>query len=125
MIAVDKLTLEQQRELRAALAQLERDLEGALALGRDGSKAVELDQTAVGRVSRNDALQQQQMALATVRSAEGRLAQVKRALAAHASGGYGACVECGEPIGYRRLRSRPETALCLPCQAERETPGAR
>lgn len=119
----DELTPDQLRELQAALGQLESELEGALALGRDGSKAVELDQTAVGRVSRSDALQQQQMALATVRSAEVRLAQVKRALAAHVSGDYGACLECGEPIAYRRLRSRPETALCLQCQTERETRG--
>jgi len=67
-------------------------------------------------------LQQQQMALATVRNAERRLVQVKRALAAHASGDYGACLDCGEPIAYRRLRSRPETALCLQCQSEREGP---
>ena len=116
----EELGAEQLRELGAALAQLESELEGALALARDSSKPVELDQSAVGRVSRNDALQQQQMALATVRNAERRLAQVKRALAAHAAGDYGACLECGEPIAYRRLRSRPETALCLQCQGERE-----
>ncbi len=118
----EELTAEQLRELGAALAELESELENALALARDSSKPVELDQSAVGRVSRGDALQQQQMALATVRSAERRLAQVKRALAAHASGDYGACLDCGEPIAYRRLRSRPETGLCLQCQSEREGP---
>ncbi len=116
----DELSAEQLRELGAALAALEAELEATLTLARDGSKPVELDQAAVGRVSRGDALQQQQMSLANMRSTEVRLAQVKRALAAHAAGEYGACAECGEPIAFRRLRSRPETPLCLACQAQRE-----
>jgi DnaK suppressor protein len=116
----EELTDAQVNELGVALAELEAELEAALALARDGGKPVQLDQSAVGRVSRGDALQQQQMALANVRSTELRLTQVKRAQAAHEAGDYGACAECGEPIAFRRLRSRPETPLCVSCQAARE-----
>jgi len=117
----EEITDEQIRELHAALGGLREELEAVLALSRDGSKPVALDHGATGRVSRVDALQQQQMALANRRSAEVRLAQVRRALASHEAGDYGYCAECEEPIGYRRLRSRPEAPFCLPCQAQRES----
>ena len=46
-------------------------------------------------------------------AAEGRLA----------GGSYGACVECGAPIGYARLSAYPTAKRCLRCQQEREKSG--
>ncbi len=60
------------------------------------------------------------MAKATEEKAKLRLAQVRVALAAHAEGEYGYCRRCEEPIGIRRLRSRPETPFCVECQGRRE-----
>ncbi len=31
-------------------------------------------------------------------------------------GGYGVCLECGEPIGVARLRVLPEAETCVTCQ---------
>ena len=42
--------------------------------------------------------------------------QIDGALARIAAGLYGACVECGEPIGYERLAAAPYTARCVSCQ---------
>ncbi len=116
----EELTDEEREELHSALKALEKELEASLALARQSGKPVALDQAAVGRISRGDALQQQQMALAAQRSNELRLGQIKRALAAFEEDRYGECAECDEPIGYRRLRSRPETPLCVACQAGHE-----
>ncbi len=37
-------------------------------------------------------------------------------------GDYGDCVECGDPVGYARLKARPEAPFCIGCQSQRETP---
>ena len=50
-----------------------------------------------------------------------RLKQVENALAAHRNDSYGFCRQCEEPIGYARLKARPETPFCLSCQKEFES----
>ncbi|MCP3717375.1 TraR/DksA C4-type zinc finger protein [Paraburkholderia sp. CNPSo 3281] len=44
------------------------------------------------------------------------LQQIDGALARIGAGLYGACVECGESIGYERLAAAPYTARCVSCQ---------
>lgn len=34
--------------------------------------------------------------------------------------GYGCCEECGEHIGYVRLKARPTAELCIACKEENE-----
>ena len=50
------------------------------------------------------------------------LRQVADALERIASGEYGTCLECEEPISAKRLAALPWAALCLSCQeaADRE-----
>jgi len=76
---------------------------------------VELDQTAVGRLSRMDAIQGQAMALATERRRADAIRRIDQALARLDAGTYGECVICGEPIAPRRLALDPATATCLDC----------
>ena|SRR5579872_6030558 len=44
------------------------------------------------------------------------LRQVADAMDRIATGEYGICLECGEPISARRLTALPWAALCLSCQ---------
>jgi DnaK suppressor protein len=44
------------------------------------------------------------------------LAGVDAALAAAKEGSYGICVECGQPIASRRLRTIPWASRCVRCQ---------
>lgn len=106
-------------ERQTLLHQLET-LAGSLEtqLTSNSDATVTLDQQAVGRVSRQDALLQQSMAKATLEQARQRLLQVRRALSEPEE--YGECRHCGEPIGLARLQVRPETPLCLACQSEAE-----
>ena len=46
--------------------------------------------------------------------------QIAAALKAFDDDSYGDCRTCGEPIGYKRLKSRPEAPFCLACQSARE-----
>ena len=82
----------------------------------EGTKPVQLDQTSVGRLSRMDAMQVQQMAQASARQKSLRLAQVKQALLRVQRDEYGYCLRCEEPIGYARLTAIPETPFCIECQ---------
>jgi RNA polymerase-binding protein DksA len=50
----------------------------------------------------------------------GELREVENALARISEKAYGACTDCGEPIGYARLKAQPAAARCVPCQERRE-----
>ena len=51
---------------------------------------------------------------------EQRLEQVGAALERMADGEYGYCCLSGEPIGYARLRARPETPFSVESQEKLE-----
>lgn len=114
-----ELTAAQQNQLEQRLCQLREELEESLARGKDGARPVDVEEP-IGRISRIDAIQQQKLAESNQRSAKRRLRLVEAALAALASGDYGACVECEEPIAYPRLKAAPEARLCIECQSARE-----
>lgn len=40
-------------------------------------------------------------------------------------GGYGQCVDCGEPIPFERLAVYPSASRCLDCQAKTEEAAGR
>jgi DnaK suppressor protein len=115
---MDELTDAQLRELTERLSTLKRELEQSLEAGAESAKQVELDQSAVGRLSRIDAIQQQKMAEAARRNVRVRVSQCAAALEAVTRGEYGFCRACEEPIGYRRMDARPESPLCVGCQAQ-------
>jgi len=83
-------------------------------------QAVELDQTSVGRVSRIDAIQFQEMALATDRQRGVELSRIAAALQRLDDGCYGECISCGEMIAVRRLEADPSTPLCIGCASRRK-----
>jgi DnaK suppressor protein len=116
----EELSDAQRAELHATLLSLQEDLRRTLRTTSELAQTVELDQAAVGRLSRVDALQQQAMAAEQAKRYKLRLRQVAVALQTVADDAYGECKKCGEPIGYRRLRARPESPCCVPCMAELE-----
>ena len=106
--------------------QLEADQANLRTLVADGdgrTGTVDLDPGREGRVSRVDALQHQQMAMAGRRRAESRLERVDAALQRLRDDPdlFGWCPDCGEPIPWRRLQAVPESVLCVPCLEARGT----
>ncbi len=116
---MEELTPPQHEELRQTLDALGDELRHILEVSEDGTRPVDLDQP-IGRLSRMDAMQQQSMARANRQTAQLRLKQVSAALQRFSKEEYGYCMECEEPIGYTRLKVRPEAALCIVCQSQRE-----
>ncbi|MFT7518289.1 MAG: DnaK suppressor protein [Kiritimatiellia bacterium] len=112
--AMNELTDVQIKELSTDLHDAAEELLGVLSKSKDREQTVELS-SSQGRLSRMDAMQQQQMALAERRRHEVRRGTIAQALLRLDSEDYGWCTRCGEPIGYRRLKVRPEGPLCMKC----------
>ncbi len=84
------------------------------------SAPVELDQARVGRLSRMDAMQQQEMAKASARLAAVELQRIQTSLGRIESGEYGLCIMCDEEIAEKRLRFDPSLLTCISCAQETE-----
>ncbi|MGC3939324.1 TraR/DksA family transcriptional regulator [Roseobacter sp. EG26] len=100
---------------RSALNDRLKALDAEDAAGLDGQKTVELDQQAIGRLSRMDALQNQAMAQAQARRRQAERQKIAAALARITEGEYGYCTDCGEEIAPARLAADPAIARCLDC----------
>ncbi len=103
------------KEFRETLRALAAQIRAADAETSEERAPVELDQQAVGRLSRMDALQVQAMALETSRRRGVELRRIAAALARIDEGEYGYCLECGEEIAVRRLELAPAAPLCIGC----------
>jgi DnaK suppressor protein len=105
----------QAEHFRSLLLDLQASLADTASSAEKAGETVELDQARVGRLSRMDAMQAQQMALETERRNRARLVLVQRALDCIEKGEYGDCLECGEPIDPRRLEADPTALRCIDC----------
>lgn len=104
--------------LGETLRTLHTELRTSLDAHPDNAKPVSPDR-AIGRLTRQDAMLAQQMALELRRRNKGRLSQVEAALRRIEEGVYGYCVRCEEEIGEARLKVRPETPVCIRCAENR------
>jgi len=105
---------------RELLETRQRELQHLLEADAEAAQPVTLDQQSVGRVSRIDAIQQQQMALANRQQARALQSQVEVALQRIESGEFGDCLHCGEAIAEARLQVQPWASLCIACQSAAE-----
>lgn len=87
------------------------------AMSEAARAPVMLDQQSVGRLSRMDAIQQQQMASAQERARKRDLVRIEMAERRMAEGDYGWCAECGEAIVDKRLAIDPMAEKCVHCAA--------
>ena len=99
---------------RKRLETLSKEVTEALSASKDSANVVELD-TAIGRLSRMDAMQNQQMALELRRRQENQLLRIKNALKRMDQDRYGLCGKCKEPIAEDRLESSPDVVMCVQC----------
>lgn len=109
------MTPEELAQFRLQLLAMRSELLEIEQSTMDDAKPVELDQTSVGRLSRMDAMQSQEMAQEMVRRRRQQLVQVEGALRRVESGEYGVCFRCGEEIDSRRLGVDPTITRCIGC----------
>ena len=118
---MDELSDDQRARLRRRLDELASELGQRLKDEQGLAATVTLDQSAVGRVSRVDALQQQAMAKATLRRLATRLGRVQAAQERFDADpeAFGWCADCEELIPWKRLLAAPDAVLCVACMEER------
>lgn len=102
-------------ELKADLAALETGLSDQSQASKSSRDVVELDQQAIGRLSRMDALQNQAMAQASEARRTALAQKIARAHLLIEEDEYGFCQECGEDIPFARLKLDPTITTCVTC----------
>jgi DnaK suppressor protein len=109
------LSEEQLRHFEHCLLNEQAEMLGVAGLVEDSAETVNLDQTAIGRLSRMDAMQQQAMAVASQQRQSERLLMIKSALERIDDGEYGECLECLISIPIGRLEIDPSAEYCINC----------
>lgn len=112
---MEHLTDEQRAALKEALGRALSKLERSMRTTAEALKPVKLDQTAVGRLSRIDTLQNQGLTRNLRDREQAKLGQIATAFQRMEAGTYGVCVECGAAIPFARLEVFPETPTCTSC----------
>ena len=112
MLQEDKDKLEQH------IRQEIEDLKEKIVSYKEGAKPVALD-SAIGRVTRMDAINSKSISEESLRKAEIALFKLERALDKIDGSDFGLCMECGEEIPFKRLMIMPGSVLCVACVAVR------
>src|SRR5665647_3163831 len=110
-VIADDLIVEIAR-LQVELSEADAELSALLRNAGDGVGDDQAD-------SGSSALEREQE-LTLVNNTRDLLAQNIRALARIDDGTFGACEQCGEPIGKARLQAFPRATLCVTCKARQE-----
>lgn len=110
-----QLTPDQLAEIEEELHRQLRRLERSMRVTGAAMEPVELDQTAVGRLSRMDSLQNQSLTRNLQEREQVKFAQIQEALGRLEKGTFGLCTGCGGEIPFQRLYVFPETPSCAPC----------
>ncbi len=105
----------QLQAFKQQLLELKSITEQRASSNQDALDTVELDQNRVGRLSRMDALQGQQMAQEAERRRLLKLKQIEGALLRIKQGDYGDCFVCDCEIQYARLQFDPTITRCVDC----------
>jgi DnaK suppressor protein len=107
---------ETQHKFKKQLEEMAEELRASVNK-TDATDAVQLD-TSIGRLSRMDAMQSQQMAIALKARQQQSLTRVENALETIRNGTYGQCRRCKKPIAIERLEGQPDAFLCVECASE-------
>lgn len=100
---------EVRSELLRTLAKLQKSAQSS------AERAVNLDQSTVGRLSRIDAIQNQGLTNSLKDREQTKLTMITEALRRIEAGTYGVCSTCASIIQFERLLIFPETTVCTPC----------
>lgn len=103
--------------LKSRLQAMEAELRKSVDERTDATAPVKLD-TSIGRLSRMDAIQSQQIALGLKARQQQALTRVRNALEAIRNGTYGQCRRCKAPIAIERLEAQPDAVVCVACAAQ-------
>ena len=109
MLTIDQL-IDLEMKVQDELDRIRRESEESGA----EREAISPD-VSIGRLSRLDAMQMQEVAKDAERRREQRLHDLEAAQERIDNGEYGDCEICKEPIAFARLEAQPEAVRCGTC----------
>jgi len=101
--------------IKKKLLQMQCELRDLNEVSHSASQPVKLDQSAVGRLSRMDAMQAQAMSLEAKRRREIQMQRILGALQRIEQDEFGYCLKCDEAINPKRLDFDLTAFLCITC----------
>ncbi len=113
------MNAQERQQLETLIRSRIAESEEILAQLREQTVPVAPD-VSLGRLTRMDAIAQQQMAEATLAETEDSLHKLKRALEKLRDPTFGVCRACGRAIPMERLLALPETEICVTCSAKKK-----
>ncbi|VFQ43799.1 TraR/DksA family transcriptional regulator [Desulfoluna butyratoxydans] len=114
------MTPRQRRELKTHMENELTQLKEELAATEAHTKPAVTPDSAIGRISRVEAMQSRHIGEASARARKTRIARLEHALDHVDDEDYGLCIACEEPIPLARLRLIPEATHCVACAADME-----
>lgn len=105
---------EKLQYFKEKLESLKNEVEEGIVSLKERTKPVSPD-VSLGRLTRQEAMQEQNMALENLRQAEIRLKKINSALNRIHNKTFGECIDCGDDIAKERLEIMPENGLCIEC----------
>jgi DnaK suppressor protein len=111
----DEVRAELQNDLERLRRELDLSAQDLQDLLRDGADGAGRDQADEGSVALE---RDSEMSLAA--NQRMLLVQTEKALERLASGAYGECESCGQPIGKMRLMAFPRATQCVTCKQREE-----
>ena len=116
-VFVDPVDADERDYFRTVIEERLEENRAELARLADSTAPIEPD-VAIGRLSRLDAMQMQQTALAQQRSLQQDIRNLEAALERLAADRFGTCHQCRQAIAFTRLQAQPAARICGRC-AER------
>ena len=116
------MKLSEQEKFKPVIEQKVNELRLLLKEKDETAQAVKPD-NAIGRLSRIDAMQLQQMSIELRRQREAELSRLERALRLIEEGDYGMCPRCEDDIEPKRLEAAPDAIFCFKCATALEKQG--
>lgn len=108
------MTPEKQETFRPLLEERIEEAKTEIAQSSEDTKPISPD-VSIGRLSRLDSMQMQQMALEARRRQQMLLVRLEEALLRLNQGTFGRCLQCGKDIAEERLQYQPDAVLCIHC----------
>jgi len=105
-------------DFRQVLISLREEIEQLNNANKEAADTVVLDQSMVGRLSRMDAMQAQQMAQETARRRQIQMQKIDSALRRMDAGEFGYCLICDKEVAVARLEFDPACTRCIGCMDE-------
>jgi DnaK suppressor protein len=108
------MTTAQKEDLKKRIEGKLEETHRTIADLREATKPMGLD-SAIGRVSRMDYINNKSIAEAELKKAEANVKALERWLSLYTSDQFGKCSRCGQEININRLLLLPESTRCISC----------